>query len=197
MTEKPVRRALDAFWAANDCRRTATNADEGKQANRQAYEALSAVCDAYCKQYGSSKEVGPWRPEEDFPLEIALIFRAMIEGWLEGLADLGLRDLLERPGKPGPSLYERNGIEDACRYMQAAEKEIIVDKAPVSRVSAWFGVQRSTAQSWLRESRRTDLVQRFMVDASSENRATVIVERAKVSGARHRQYLAWRAARSK
>ncbi len=184
---KPVAAAFAAFVKANDARNAAKNDTAAKAENRRAYEALSKICREYVGQFKDRNglPVPMKHPREPFPLMVAAIFHAMIEGWLVGKADLSLRDLLDGPGKPGRGLYERNGIEDACRYMQAVDKKLIDDRTPVSRVAVWFGVERSTAQSWRREAKRDDLLTDFMPDIPAAARVSVIKGRVQTAGKRH------------
>lgn len=184
---KPVATAFADFVIATDARKAAADDVTAKAENRKAYEALSVVCREYVGQFKDRNglPIPMSDPPEPFPPIVANIVHAMIEGWLVGKADLSLRDLLDGPGKPGRSLYERNDIEDACRYMQAVDNGLIADRTPVSRVAAWFGVQRSTAQSWQRDAKREDLLKDFMPDVTISARMSVIKSRAVVAGKRH------------
>lgn len=185
-----VNAAQLALSAAREALRVANDEASAKAAGRSIYQALASVCRAYLAQFvdeSGRPRVGA--PQQAFPPEAALMFRSMVEGWLVGRTDQSLTDLLSVSGAPGRSLIEAKDIEDACRYMQAADgpTALIEDLAPVKRVGGWYGVSRATAQSWKRDERR-DLVASFLADAATAERISVITNRAKKAGERYSRH---------
>jgi hypothetical protein len=191
----PVRTALERLTSARRATKddlVAKDEDAAKAANRRVYEALSQVCRAYVGQFVDRSGLPRTSPSQEiFPPEVAHMFHAMLEGWLVGKLDRSLRDLVERAGTPGRNLLERNDVEAACRYMQAADikllKPLIDDGAPVEQIAEWYGVNRVTAQSWKRAEKR-NLLADYMPHVSDDQRAKVIRNRAMKAGRRHAQY---------
>jgi hypothetical protein len=188
----PVRTALERLGSARlpQDELAAKDDEAAKAAGRRVYEALSQVCRAYLDQFVDRSGLPrTLPPKEIFPPEVAGMFHAMLEGWLVGKLDRSLRDLVENEGTPGRNLRERNEVEAACRYMQAAESTkppLIDDRAPVKQIAEWYGVNRATAQSWKRAERR-DLLTDYMPDVSDDQRAAVIRSRAMKAGQRQTQ----------
>jgi hypothetical protein len=187
---RPVRTALRAMNDARvDAQRPGHNDASIRIAARKFYAALSNVLQVYAKQFSDESGLPVatplGTPPESFPPEAAYYCHSMLEGFLVGHMDNSLRDIIERPGAPGRSLGERRAIEDACRYMQAASgsQPLIADRSPVKRIAEWFGVDRSTAQSWRRAESR-DLVVGYILQASDFERARMIERRARDSGRR-------------
>lgn len=181
---KPVAAAWRAFDAALQARTAAKDDATAIQENRRAYLALSAVCRAYVKQVAANPAKPP---AEAFPPDVAQILHAMLESLAAGNLDQSIRDLIFRPGAPGRHFGERQAIEHACRYIQAAKDGLIADRAPVATIARWFGVARRTAQGWARAEQR-DLVAGFLDNASPDVRAEAIADNARKRGTVHQQH---------
>jgi hypothetical protein len=185
-----VRAAKERLVAACQARQLASDDEQAKLANREAYRSLGEVCRAYLDQFADADGLPRLEPpKEIFPPDAAEMFLRMVEGWLVGQASQSLMDLLNKPGAPGRTLPERKGIEAACRYMQATQGDnpLINDPSPVKRIGEWFGVDRATAQSWNRAENR-DLVTGYVPSISKRERAALIERQAIEAGRRHARY---------
>jgi hypothetical protein len=134
--------------------------------------AMSAACKAYADQLITSS-LKPQVPIQPFPFQAAEILHGLLEDLLAGRLNPMARSLVERSGARGLSMWERNAVQAACKYMQAAKKGWIADHREVAQIAERYGVNRATAQSWHRNEKR-DLLPSIEDDRAREIVASMI-----------------------